>query len=102
MTNFRIQKLDRRHNGYGIFTHYIEPHKLRTGIFISQWKNDKMHFIEIRQWFWENFGPSRELQLISLHDDDLPSLQWAWDSQNNYMRVYTKEKSLEWFLLKCS
>jgi hypothetical protein len=49
MKEFRIQKLDRRHNGFGLFTHYIEPIRPAN---VQKWGGKEKCFIEIREWFW--------------------------------------------------
>ncbi|NDG31918.1 hypothetical protein EB118_17820 [bacterium] len=83
----KIRKLDRRHNGHGYFKYYvqfsyIEPQK----------------FIEHRNWCWQTWGPSCELEFY-------PTLpikpKWAWVKDQYNIRLYLETDSeYAWYGLK--
>lgn len=98
MKYYHVQKLDARYNGHPYFSHFIEP-KFVVGQSLTSFHYDKTQkFIEMRQWFWETFGASRELRFVRF--SETPNVEWAWDSDNGHLRIYAKEKQLEWCLLK--
>jgi len=86
--NMKASKLDRRHTGYGDFKYSITFRGIETG-----------KFCEIRNWCWEQWGPSAEIdnreKLVN------PNLSWAWISDEYRMRIYiATDKEYQWYLLK--
>lgn len=101
----KSRKLDRRHNGYDIFQYGVD--------FTN---NEELKFCQIREWCWQQFGPSCELDIarkikysnslslqLGLRDFDFePSnkVQWAWLRDPTRTRIYFHStKEYHWFLL---
>jgi hypothetical protein len=81
-------KLDRRYNGYHLFTYAIDFTSL-----------EHAKFVNMRNWLWETYGPSCELEIIGRVDDS--NRLWAWDFSNYTIRLFLYgEKELNWFTLK--
>ena len=82
-----LKKLDRRMSGYGKFTHYMEySHK------------EANEFIRCRNWCWEQWGPSCELDFWYKHT---PNEKWCWLVDQWRTRVYLRtEAEAQWFALK--
>ena len=61
-------------------------------------------FLERRNWCWEQWGPSEELEFHVKGDGTNPA--WCWILENPYvysekMRIYfSTEKELSWYILK--
>lgn len=96
--NYKIKKLDSRFNGYPHFSHYISIIGLKD-VPLGGHPARVQAFVQLREWFWTTFGPSRELKLMGHFDPTCADLTWAWDSGNT-LRIYVQEKELHWFLLK--
>ena len=90
----KIQKLDRRYDGHDRFTHRVH--------FVSrdrnQWSLIRIAWVHSRQWLWQNFGPSAELNLAYPEFFDGEQPKWAWD--HNKSALYLKDETLSMFLLK--
>jgi len=79
-------KLDRRMNGYGDFKY--------TARFML---TEKDRFCEMREWCWEQWGPSREFNLWSA--DKNPT--WCWHMDDYRMQLYfATDKEYSFWLLK--
>lgn len=96
--DFKIQKLDRRHTGYGTFTHFVTP----KNYFLLL---EKIHFLEVRKWCWDTFGPGAEREwTVELHQTPttLPQNKyaWAWHTQDQHKRIYFTEEAYVIFALK--
>lgn len=102
MKRYKIKKLDARFNGYPTFSHVIEPVNPDRYAYHMIHQARIKTFLEIREWFWTTFGPSREILFVQSHDPTTNDLGWAWDSEHHHLRIYVKEKELNWFLLKWS
>jgi len=89
MKPFHIQKLDRRHTGNTVFSHYVTVH-------------DTLFMIELRNWCWSQFGPGMERDwAIELGSGQYPVSRWAWDTEFKHRRIYfTSDAELTAFLLK--
>lgn len=84
----RLQKLDRRYDGVDRFSHRVEFYG--RGEQQRQW-------IKTRNWLWQQFGPSAELNLARTdYFEEQP--KWAWDAEKS--AIYLKEEALAMFLLK--
>lgn len=93
----KIKKLDRRMNGYGDFKYGVD--------FTWNWQGAR--FDQVRQWCWETFGPSVELdiwaELETLNEPRNP--KWCWDrgTYNKVSRcmIYIKgDQEMNWFKLR--
>jgi len=82
-------KLDRRHNGYGDFKYYVR--------FFATKETQK--FCDVRNWCWEQWGPSSELD--SRCSLETPNPAWAWVKDNYNTKIYlASDKEFQWFILK--
>ena len=86
IAKYRIQKLDRRMNGYGIFSH-------RICVLSSA------DFLLIRQWMIENFGPGCELDMFNLSESIGMGYTWAWDTEYSKAQLYFNEAQIGHFIL---
>lgn len=86
----KLKKLDRRMNGYGNFTHFIEFRKV-----------ERKKFVEVRNWCWEQWGPSCELEHWDLIDQSEVNPAWCWDSREYDMRIYLGDQAqVSWYILR--
>lgn len=75
-------------NGYGNFTHFVDFRKI-----------ERNKFLEIRNWCWEQWGPSCELEHWVAIESGNPS--WAWDNREYDMRIYLAEQQqVSWYILR--
>ncbi len=72
----KLKKLDRRMNGYGDFKYAID----------FNYKTNNIAFDDARQWCWETFGASTELDIWELRKDTR-NPKWAWD-RGQYSKTY--------------
>lgn len=85
----KLQKLDKRYDGHSRFTHRVE--------FYGRDAQPQHQWIKTRNWLWQQFGPSAELNLACVpYFETQPS--WAWDAGKS--AIYLKEHALAMFLLK--
>lgn len=91
---YPIVKLDRRHKGYGRFTHLIDFLSPASRPFqyvaIQERHGD---FCERRAWLWENFGPANEI------DFSLKDASWGWRRDLDHCDLYLTDKTLSAYLL---
>jgi hypothetical protein len=81
-------KLDARYNGFTRFRYMAKCDHTEQEL-----------FCQIRQWCWEQWGPSCEQSLISFLEEK--PTKWSWDSEHGNLRVLmATEKEYQWFLLK--
>ena len=94
MKLFAVTKLDRRHKGYNLYTHYITPVWSTT-------LRDKIRFFEWRNWCWRTWGPGMEReQAMQFGSKDYAIGRWAWHVDGYSKRIYfASEKELNWFVL---
>lgn len=100
--SYTITKTDRRHTGNHVMKYIIEVN-LPRGFNKSRERINQ--FKEYRVWMWETFGPSCELDNITLIGDKLgePSSveRWAWRTDFEHLRLYIRgDEELAWFKLK--
>jgi len=97
MKDFNVYRLDRRHNGHVLFSHYITP------VWSSRLE-DKIKFFEWRKWCWATWGPGMERDLaIEFGSNYYPVGRWAWHTGDGGKRLYFQtEKELNWFVLTWS
>ena len=95
-SKFTITRLDRRHKGQALFSHYITP-------VWSKHLEDKSRFFTWRTWCWETWGPGieREMALEFYKGPGyLPVGRWAWHTDDGAKRLYFQtDKELNWFVL---
>lgn len=84
-----LVKLNRNYKGYGVFTHRVEFYGSRDHR-VRQW-------IGVRNWLWQNFGPSAEQELARPEFFDGAQPKWAWDTEKS--SVYLREEALMMFNL---
>jgi hypothetical protein len=86
MNRVRLKKLDRRYTGGAEFDYCLD--------FFGPDKGK--YFCQVRNWFWETFGPSSEM----LYYDDSDQV-WAWITDTYRTRIYIRSnKELEWYKLR--
>ena len=85
----KLKKLDARMKGYGDFKYAAKFRK----------SGDRERFIEIRNWCWETWGPSCELEFWK--EDRNPA--WSWAVTEFEMKIYLDgDKEASWYTLKWS
>lgn len=88
----RIQRLDKRMNGSGRFSHRaIFQGRDLVAIYAG--------FIKARNWLWSSFGPSSELGTADeTFFGEVP--QYAWINDDKATVIYLRDEALTQFLLK--
>jgi hypothetical protein len=85
----KLKKLDARMNGYGNFKYVAKFRK----------RGDREKFIAIRNWCWEQWGPSCELEFWK--EDVNPA--WSWAVTEFETKIYIdSDKEASWYILKWS
>jgi hypothetical protein len=85
----KIQKLDGRHSGHPVFSHYVVP-------------DERFDFMNLeilhtwRVWCWEHFGPGSERD----HAATQLTIKWAWETTRYQRRLYLSKESMTLFMLK--
>lgn len=84
----KVKKTDRRVAGGSDFLRYVD--------FDNQ---EKIKFVECRNWCWDQWGPSCELDLWYHQTDKNPA--WCWMVDDQRIRLYlATEKEAQWFYLR--
>ena len=103
MNPFIIQKLDGRHTGHELFSHYINYNVYTRAVPYGAIPDNELNFLRARVWFWEKFGPSAELgksgKMSSLGHWQKEGPKWAWQTEHNLLRIYVTEEALVFFTL---
>lgn len=102
----KVTRLDRRHNGHGIMSYYVEPAHA-----VGRYRDDRVtEFKHARIWAWDAFGPGCELDLVVV--TPVPAgdngecrmaaqERWAWSTTDSRFRIYLRDDTeLAWFRLK--
>lgn len=85
-THVVLKDLDRRYTGGAQFNYCLDFYG----------KDKGKHFCNVRNWFWQTYGPSSEL--IFYRDSQQV---WAWITDGYRTRIYIKsDKELEWYRLR--
>ena len=85
-THVVLKDLDRRYTGGAQFNYCLDFYG----------KDKGKHFCDVRNWFWQTYGPSSEL--IFYRDSQQV---WAWITDGYRTRIYIKSnKELEWYRLR--
>jgi len=96
MKQFSITRLDRRHKGHVLFSHYITP------VWSSQ-LSDKLRYFEWRNWCWATWGPGIEREQAIEWVSEHYIVRWAWHVDGYSKRLYfSTDKELNWFILTWS
>jgi len=83
-----IVKLDKRHTGHTIFTHYVTP-------------RGTDEFLSMRNWCFDTLGIGIERDLIvSRNYHNRAQFTWAWHWNKNENRIYFTEQTYTMFALK--
>jgi len=92
---FRVSKLDKRHNGNHLFSHYTNFGNVYS-------TETKLAFVEMRNWCWESWGPGMEIDYAcALGSNQYQVCRWAWQTDHGNCRIYfSSQKELNWFILK--
>jgi hypothetical protein len=86
----KVQRLNRSYNGHDRYTHRIEFYGGGSQL-------NQMRYVRVRNWLWEQFGPSAELNLA--RDWIFGAVpKWAWDADKSC--IYITEESYTMFMLK--
>ena len=85
----KVKRTDKRMTGYNKFKYYIDIKYDRNDNFTDMPVIEK--FFEIRQWCWETWGASREVdelndRLNSWQGDKNP--HWSWINDAHRARLY--------------
>lgn len=95
-----INYTDGRFKGFRKFRYYIDFSKSRHFV-------DGPSFWEVREWCWQTYGPSKEIDSIlddykyQQFDKVSHSKKWCWQSDNYTQRLYLAgPKEADWFTLK--
>ncbi len=101
---YKINKLNKRFTWYQHFSHRVE--------FARHYSDRQLHerinnFIMLRQWCWDNFGPSVETmyweQLKVTDQAELANDKWAWyvNTHDGYRTFlyFADETALSFFKL---
>jgi len=84
----KLKKVDGRMNGHNLFKYYV-----------SFGYNSHQNFCDIREWCWEQWGPSCEFEYWSKINSTNGA--WCWVSDKYTKRIYlATDKEGQWFLLK--
>ena len=75
--DYKVTKLDRRHNGHTWYKYYITPN-------IYEYQESRQLLTDLRNWCWVTYGPSSELGW------NKPGSLWAWDTEHGNKRIYLK------------
>jgi hypothetical protein len=82
-------RLDRRHTGHGNFKFYAD--------FTMSIAED---FVAVREWCWNNFGPSCEMDLWG-RMKETRNPKWCWINDDYKMRLYfADDQVFNWFILR--
>lgn len=84
----KVKKTDRRTSGHEDFKRFVE------------FSNDEQEkFINCRNWCWDQWGPSCELEFWETIKNKNPA--WCWLVDNWRIRIYlATEKEAQWFYLR--
>jgi len=88
--NFR--KVDRRMNGHSFFKHMAE---------FNNSNEDILKFCDVREWCWEQWGPSREYYFWTRTEESRRNPAYCWLNNDYNNRIYfATDKEAQWFGLR--
>ena len=97
----KLFKLDRRHTGYGLFSHAVDFTKtdkssvarMSSSFLSTKYTNMKLsNFIECRNWCWEQYGPGCEVWVAA--EDIDHTTWWAWVNDTYARKIYFKDETI--------
>jgi hypothetical protein len=86
-----VKRTDKRHLGSNRFKYYVDIRPV-------EWHNHKLiieKFFELRQWCWETWGPSREVDQYDSIEGAWTGDQnhaWSWINDDHRTRLYLHDK----------
>jgi hypothetical protein len=86
-----VKKTDKRHTGNDRFKYYVEVKATTTG----EYKLMQEKFYELRQWCWETWGPSREIDQYTYFEGNWTedqNITWSWINDEHRSRLYLGNK----------
>lgn len=95
--NFKTTKLDMRFNGYPHWKYYV------TMPFSTSPDERVDMFVQWREWCWNIWGASKELDFYYYVFSNGPchNLHWCWSSEDDRRRIYlAKDEDLMEFTLR--
>ena len=95
----KIQKLDGRHAGVHLFTHYICPTSALP-TYGSSYAGDRELLQKWRVWCWEHLGPGCERDYAYQQVLLKTPVKWAWETDRNQCRLYLTDEAMTLFMLK--
>lgn len=105
---YKVTKLNRKYTGYEHFQYIVTVERPPTNRF-SEIQEIKQEWFALREWCWETWGPSKEIEDwirgTSFAPDKLVSqnTHWCWQNDKYATRIYlTSDKELNWFTLRWS
>ena len=94
--DLKVTKMDNRHAGISMFSHYVIYSPKRIPTVDSKIKN----FLELRQWFTNTLGQGMEREFaLDLSDTDDVIINWAWHTVDGFKRIYMTPESYTLFAL---
>jgi hypothetical protein len=87
-----VKKTDKRHTGSDRFKYYVD---IKWTDYAKEHKLVMEKFFEIRQWCWETWGPSREVDQYSSKEGSWTAdqnLSWSWINDQHRARIYLGSK----------
>lgn len=86
-----VKKTDKRHTGSDRFKYYVD---IRPTTY-TEWQLAEEKFYEMRQWCWETWGPSREVDKYKSIEGAYTGDQnhaWSWINDQHRYRLYLGNK----------
>lgn len=83
----KVKKTDKRHTGYLTFKYYVEIKAKEY----HEYKLIMEKFFEVRQWCWETWGASREVDQYTNIEGGWTgdqNLSWSWINDKHRARIY--------------
>lgn len=99
-----IKKTDKRHTGHKEWQYLVIVERSPKTPFGNLTMVQKaLDLNTIREWCWNTYGPSCELELWLQLSDGIQGKndKWCWHTNFNNFKIYLKsEKEVNWFKLK--
>jgi len=92
---YKITKLNKRYTWHEHFSHRVEIIRPASRMTVNDHDRNS-NFVMLRQWCWDNFGPSVETiywdKLKNSHQAHLSNEKWAW-----YVNVHDGYRTFLYF-----
>ena len=108
-----VKKLDKRNTGSGEWAYYITIHAGHTQHPINKdlvWYLVRNQYQEIREWCWQTWGSSKELNewlrsnfhlMTNGENSPCQNAHWCWITDQSYSRIYFRtDKEIMLFKLR--